>query len=352
MRPVTRMMTSSGRRRLFGSSMESLVGPLLFEPYLRPQPWGARRLASQLGRTLPEGRYGESWELSAHPHHVSRVAAGREQGTPLTELWERYGASWSHADTPPATFPWLLKLLDCHELLSVQVHPNDDQARVWTPGQGGKSEAWLVLSAEPEAVIYAGLNAGVTPAEVEARALAGTVEACLHRFQPRPGDCIAIPPGVVHTMGGGVLLVEIQQTSDATFRLYDWNRPGLDGRPRPLQLVEALSCIDWNRGPVDPVTPQVTDELPAELGRVERLVTNEHFAWSRLTLTGKPCGFPADELTIWTVIEGTVTFRQGPREVTLPMGRSCLLPPATEPIRCSPDGPATLLRVQPGCTPS
>src|SRR5262249_19325002 len=151
-----------------------------------------------------------------------------------------------------AVFPWLVKYLDARDWLSVQVHPDDEAVRRLWPGEGGKTEAWFVLAAAPESKIYAGLLPGVDEPALRKALATGTVADCLHQFRPRPGDCLFLPAGTVHAVGGGVLLAEVQQTSDATFRLFDWNRVDAQGRPRSLHVEQALACINWRQGPVLP----------------------------------------------------------------------------------------------------
>src|SRR5262245_26444494 len=175
--------------------------PLIFEPYLRPMVWGGRRLATALGKSLPtEGTYGESWELSGHPQHVSRVADGPLRGMSLAELCTTHTAELFGKTKSAARFPLLIKLLDCHDWLSVQVHPNDELAAQLVPGESGKTEAWVIIEAGPTARIYAGLRPGTTRADVERHLAAGTVDQCLHSFTPRAGDCVFLPAGTVHAV--------------------------------------------------------------------------------------------------------------------------------------------------------
>lgn len=324
----------------------SVSRPLQFTPYLRSQPWGARRFAQCLRRSLPlAGRYGESWELSAHPLHHSRVADGPRAGETLPRLWEQHGAEW-WGRPAPATFPWLIKYLDCHEFLSVQVHPTDELATRLAHHDGGKTEAWVVLDAEPTARIYAGFRAGVTLGEVTERIAEGTLADCLHSFVPQPGDCIFVPAGTVHAVGGGVLMVEVQQTSDATYRLFDWNRVGLDGRPRPLHHDESLTAIDWAAGPVQPTVPRLlnTDEcgVPAEL-----LVSCEYFQWKRYRLKNTAT-ILQKTLSVWILVDGEVVVNVHGEERHLHRGDTVLVPPQTEPLTWTPLSPTTLLRVDPG----
>ncbi len=284
--------------------------PLVFEPYLRPQIWGQRRLAERLGKALPSnGTFGESWEISGYPRHVSRVAEGELKGRLLSELWETRAEELTGSRVPShSSFPLLVKFLDCHELLSVQVHPNDEAARNLLEEDSGKTEAWVVLDVEKTARIYAGLKPGMTRADLERHLDTGTVAECLHSFVPRSGDCIYLPAGTVHAAGGGVLIAEIQQTSDATFRLFDWNRVGPDGKPRALHRSQALAVIDWLAGPVQVKTPTpLAGTATKTLG--ERLVECDYFCMERYLLGGL---FPvpyAGRMSIWMVLEGAANLR-------------------------------------------
>jgi mannose-6-phosphate isomerase len=226
--------------------------PLHFTPFLRPMVWGGRRL-QQLGKRLPTAEpYGESWEISDHPLHRSIVDGGPHRGQSLRQLMDRR-ALLGRAAGSHTIFPWLVKFLDCSEWLSVQVHPDEASVgRLW-PGEGSKTEAWFVVAAEPGSRIYAGLLPGVDENRLRGALAAGNVADYLHAFDPRPGDCVFLPAGTVHAAGGGILVAEIQQTSDATFRLFDWNRRDAQGKSRPLHIDQGLACTNWHRGPVQPV---------------------------------------------------------------------------------------------------
>jgi mannose-6-phosphate isomerase len=251
----------------------TIKAPLRFEPLLRPMVWGGRRLGDVLGKTLPEpAAYGESWEVSDHPRHRSLVAGGPAAGRSLRELMEQDPAALlGPAAGEHAAFPWLLKFLDAGGWLSVQVHPDEEAVRRLWPGEGSKTEAWFVLDAAPGSRIFAGLRPGVGAAELRAPLVAGRVVECLHPFAPRPGDCVFLKAGTVHAVGGGVLFAEVQQTSDATFRLYDWDRRDAHGRVRALHVEESLACIDWSQGPVTPVRVPGFRELAAADGAGRRL---------------------------------------------------------------------------------
>jgi mannose-6-phosphate isomerase len=236
-------------------TLPDLVEPLLFEPFLRAMVWGGRRLGEQLGKRLPgEGPYGESWEVSDHALHRSLVARGPAAGTSLRTLMERSReALLGPTASRHAAFPWLVKLLDARDWLSVQVHPDEDTVRRLWPGEGSKTEAWFILDADPGSRIWAGLLPGVDENAVRTALAHGKVADCLHSFAPRPGDCVFLPAGAVHAVGGGVLMAEIQQTSDATFRLFDWDRRDAQGKPRALHIEESLASIHWDQGPVLPL---------------------------------------------------------------------------------------------------
>ena len=226
--------------------LESL---LCFEPHLLPKVWGGRRL-SQLNRLLPEDQsYGESWEISDHASHSSVISHGTFAGRTLRNLMQSHRSSLLGDDSEADVFPLLVKFLDADDWLSVQVHPDDENVKTLLPGEGGKTEAWLVLDAEPESKIFAGLKSGVGEKEIRDALKKGNVEECLCTFTPKAGDCLFLPAGTVHAVGGGVLMAEVQQTSDATFRLFDWNRGG-----RELHLEQSMQAIDWNQGEVKPIS--------------------------------------------------------------------------------------------------
>jgi mannose-6-phosphate isomerase len=320
--------------------------PLVFAPFLRPTVWGGQNLAELFGKPLPDsGRYGESWEISSHPLHVSRVAEGPLQGRLLSELCRDYSRElFGQARAVDQPFPLLVKLLDCQELLSIQVHPTDEQARQLAGEMYGKTEAWVVLQAAPGARIEAGFHPGVTRDEVERRLAEGTLEEALHGFTPRPGDCVFLPAGVVHAVGGGVVLFEVQQSSDATFRLYDWKRVGTDGKPRPLHIPQALASIAWQAGPARPVTPVVLESSSPGL-RVEQLVRCPYFQLDRVTLAGS-ARMCFDQLSIWFVLDGAVRLTTSAGyQRPFQRGETVLIPAATSEVEWHPSVPTTLLRV-------
>jgi mannose-6-phosphate isomerase len=328
--------------------------PLRFEPYLRRMVWGGRRLGDLLGKSLPgDSAYGESWEISDHPSHASIVSHGPYKGHTLRQLMERdpaalLGASAVHH----RRFPWLVKLLDACDWLSVQVHPSDaNVTRLW-PGEGGKTEAWFVLAAEPNSRIYAGLLPGVEEKDLRSALQRGTVAECLHQFSPHPGDCIFLPAGTVHAVGGGVLMAEVQQTSDATFRLFDWNRRDANGRTRQLHVEEALACINWNGGPIQPFRarhfPGSTLEpsrQPASVALRQQLVKCSYFTLEYLLYNKSfHCG-GAGVLQALLVVHGSGHLESGAGVWRLTAGDTLLLPAASDALTGYPEGNLGMLLV-------
>src|SRR5262245_32613383 len=231
------------------------MDPVVFTPNLRPMVWGGRRLGEVLGKRLTPGEtFGESWEVSSHPTHVSRVAEGPLADVSLTTLCQEHGDELFGPGAPAYdSFPLLLKYLDANDLLSVQVHPSDEQAMELAKEPYGKTEAWVVVASSLHGRIYAGLKPGIDRVAFMHALAEKRLPGCLHTFNPRPGDCLFLSAGTVHAVGGGVLLAEVQQCSDATLRLYDWDRVGSDGQPRKLHVKQSLEAIDWKAGPVKPV---------------------------------------------------------------------------------------------------
>lgn len=312
--------------------------PLRLQPILRRHLWGGRRFETVFGRPLGPGNdYAESWEVCDRRCEQTGVASGPLSGTPLHDLVEQRAADLLGRHQGVDRFPLLLKFLDAQRRLSVQVHPDDLLAARANPPDRGKSEAWVVLAAEPGATIYAGLKPGVDRAQLARAIQNGTCDECLHRFQPRVGDCVYIPAGTVHALGEGLLIYEIQQASDITYRLFDWNRLGPDGQPRPLHIAEALQATDYARGPVSARSPEVLDSGG------QRLVTCEHFVLDRWDLK-LPAQIGRDSTChLLTVLSGAVTVPGDTAGRSLRSGETIFVPAAMGPLTIAPVESAVVL---------
>jgi len=298
-----------------------VLSPLLFTPIYRRYLWGGRRFASLLERDLPAGDdFAESWEVVDRRDDQSVVAAGPSAGRTLGDLVTRHGRALlgRHAGLP--SFPLLFKFLDACRDLSVQVHPDDDRAARLVPPDKGKTEAWYVIDAAPGSRLWAGLKAGVDRAALAAALREGRCEEVLHVVEPKAGDCIFIPAGTVHAIGAGLVVAEIQQSSDVTYRLHDWNRTGPDGQPRPLHLEAGLEAVS-RFGPVDP-----TPAAPLESPGVRRLASCEYFRFDEIT-PGADCTVGGDDAChLLAIVGGRVALDDAWELPVLGTGRTLLLP--------------------------
>ncbi len=226
---------------------------LRFVPQYQRVTWGGRRLETQFGRALPEGPIGESWELVELESHESTVADGPLAGATLGALW-RDGKLGGSANGP---FPFLLKWLDTTQWLSVQVHPDEDGCK--RSGKGDpKSEAWYVAHAEPQAPILLGHYPGLDEPTLRQAATGGTLAKWLYELHPRVGDMYMVRAGTLHALGPGLLVLEVQQPSKTTYRVYDWGRMGLDGKPRELHVDDAVNATAFDRpGTITPTRAEV-----------------------------------------------------------------------------------------------
>jgi mannose-6-phosphate isomerase len=249
---------------------ETTLYPLRFEPIFQYRLWGGRRLSNLLSAPLPEGPVGEAWTLSDRDDHPSHVANGPLKGQTLGELMEQSQEQlMGRLMLRFKRFPLLLKFLDVSEMLSVQVHPGDEHPELIPAGESSKTEAWVVLEAQKGSRIYAGLQPGTTRADLRHALATGTIARHLASVDPKAGDAIFIPAGTVHTLGDNVVVFEIQQNSDVTFRLYDWGHiDSKTGQPRPLQVDKAFASIDFDGrtgGLVKPVVEATTPVLRERL---------------------------------------------------------------------------------------
>ena len=313
--------------------------PLRFKPLFQPYLWGGDRLQQEFGKAAEmQPPIAESWEVVDHDDGQSLVLAGPLAGKTLGDLMQRDGARllgdelWRRVsdERVPAhlrgRFPWIFKFLDARLPLSVQVHPNDRQGSRLTPPDLGKTEAWVVLASDPGSRIYAGLAPGVDADAFRAAVEAGNTESVLHSFEPKVGDCLFIPAGTVHALGAGLLIAEIQQASNTTFRLFDWNRVGADGKPRALHVQQGLEVIDFARGPV---TPQVATD--GEIAGRECLIACDKFRMERWRAEALPAKCPTvGAPALVAVLQGEVSLTGDPLGKPLRRGDTALIPADVE----------------------
>lgn len=320
--------------------MSSLY-PLRFQPILRRYLWGARRLES-LGKKLGPGNdYAESWEIVDHGADQSVVTAGPLAGATLGQLVGSHAAELFGRDVGYRTFPLLFKFLDANDRLSIQVHPDDARAALLDPPDLGKMEAWVILEREPRSFLYAGLRQGTTREVLAGELERLTAELSCHRVEPGVGDCYFLPPGVVHAIGPGLLVAEIQQASDTTYRLYDYDRVGPDGKPRTLHIDQALECIDFSYGPVHAQQPR-----PTGTPGVVCLVNCEKFVLNR-GKSRQPFSLGGDEqFHIVAVIDGELSIAGDPQGSPLIAGDVALLPASLGAVTLTPKGEVTWLEAK------
>jgi mannose-6-phosphate isomerase len=318
---------------------------LRFEPIYQYRLWGGRRLADLLTAPLPgDGPIGEAWVLSDRDDHPSRVANGPLKGQTIAELMAAYPVQMLGAAIQRfRRFPLLLKFLDAREMLSVQVHPSDAETGLLPKGESGKTEAWVVLEAGAESRIYAGLKPKTTAEDLR-RALAnGTVANELAYFTPKPGDGVFLPAGTVHTLGGGVVVFEVQQNSDVTFRLYDWGHvDARTGQPRPLQVQQALACIDFAARAAGAVVPVLEATAPI---RRERLFQCEHFGLWRMSGQAPFTVGVADVPRVLVSIDGEGKVQHDGATFPVRKGDVWLLPAVVGACPFQPRGAVSLLEI-------
>src|SRR6202453_59270 len=312
--------------------------PLGFEPSYQYRLWGGRRLANLLTAPLPgDGPIGEAWVLSDREDHPSRVADGSLKGQTIGQVLEQFPeqvmgklAGRFHR------FPLLLKFLDVREMLSVQVHPTDPAT--------AKTEAWVVLEAGIKSRIYAGLKAGSTEADLRQAPTDGTVADYLACFHPKRGDAVFNPAGMVHSLLGGVVVFEVQQNSDVTFRLFDWNHiDPKTGQPRPLQVEQALACIDFGPGAGGLVAPVVEETSPVSR---ERLFHCDYF-WLWRWRGESPFRVGAASVpSVLVCLEGAGQIEHGGGIDDVRKGDVFLLPAALGACTFQPRGSVSILEIE------
>ena len=324
--------------------MNHTLYPLRFEPIYQYRLWGGRRLASLLSAPLPgDGPIGEAWLLSDRDDHPSVVADGPLKGRTIGELMlQRSEQLLGRLAGRFRRFPLLLKFLDARETLSVQVHPSDQQTKYLPAGESGKTEAWVVLEAGPECRIYAGLKPATTADDLRRTIANRTVADRLASFRPKPGDGIFLPSGTVHSLGD-LVVFEVQENSDVTFRFFDWGHvDAKTGQPRPLQVDQAMACIDFAQGAIGPVAPVVEETKPALR---ERLFDCKHFGLWRLRAESPFMVGAVGTPRVLVCIAGDGQVEHAGANYPIGKGNVLLLPAMVGACLCRPRGAISLLEI-------
>jgi mannose-6-phosphate isomerase len=308
----------------------AMLYPLKFEPVYKDYLWGGRELEN-LGKKLPEGIVAESWEISSHPDGESVVVNGEYKGLKLTEMIEKFGrdlVGHELKEKDVEKFPLLIKLIDANDRLSVQVHPEDEYARVNENGEYGKNEMWYIVSAKPGAKLVYGVNKGVTKESFAAAVEADSIDSCLNYMEVSTGDVVNIPAGLVHAIGAGILIAEIQQNSNTTYRVFDYNRTDKNGNRRPLHIEKALDVIDFNncntKGKIKGLQVKLDEKSTKTY-----LVANKYFAVEKYDLDGKvEEAAEGNRFFTYTCLEGQgqISYEGGVESIS--KGESIFIPAA------------------------
>ena len=319
--------------------------PLIFKPIYKEKIWGGNRLCTILNKNCDSDKpIGESWEISAVQDNISIVDNGFLEGNNLQEIIEIYLTDLVGDKVYyqyGIEFPLLIKFIDANDKLSVQVHPDDNTAK-YRHYAYGKTEMWYVLDAEPGAKVYIGWKENMDREKLLKALDDGTIADYLNEVEVKTGDVLFIPPGRVHALNKGIMVAEIQQTSDITYRLYDWGRIGLDGRPRPLHIDLALDVIDYNsydnyKIPYEPQVNKTVELVSCDYFTTNLLEFNRIIEKNYLTL---------DSFVIYIVLEGYFALEYYKKErVELKKGQTVLIPAEFSDVRLLPFEKSKILEV-------
>ena len=317
--------------------MNPISEPLIFEPVYKNYLWGGEKIASVYNRKGTPEVCAESWEISAHPDGMSIIADGSFKGTSLDDLVKEFGVNLIGTKAPQSdVFPLLFKIIDAKRRLSVQVHPNNGNAEL--TGGKPKTEMWFVLGCEEDASLFAGLTDDATEATIAKASNDGSVANQLVELKIAPGQALFIPGGLVHAIGDGCLIYEVQQNSNTTYRMFDWNRIDAQGNPRELHIDESLKTIGWGLPVPEMVEPQSEEQGWSQV------VSCEFFTMKKLELNGTETITPDGTSFISLfAAKGSATVNCGGKSVDLPTGSSVLIPANAEKCVIKSDEKASLL---------
>lgn len=325
----------------------SLLYPLIFQPIFKDRVWGGRELEKLYGKKIPAGQpIGEAWEISDRPGDASVVANGSLAGKDLHWLMQHHAAEilGDAKPTPEGRFPLLCKILDAREKLSLQVHPPAHKAKELRGDP--KTEMWYIADAAPNASLYVGLKRGVTRADFEKKITDGTVADCFHKIPVRAGDTMFLPSGRVHAIGDGLVIFEIQQNSDTTYRVFDWNRLGLDGKPREMHVAQSLASIDF-----DDFEPKLVENnfMRGEHFQARKLVHDPLFKVSEVIAeTSGRIALGAPRMRILAVVKGALSVSDENISVKLSAGQFCLIPASLKNLEVRGEPKTSFLCVEAG----
>jgi mannose-6-phosphate isomerase len=326
--------------------MMSILYPLVFQPIFKERVWGGRELERLFNKKLPAAKpIGESWEISDRPGDESIVVNGSFAGKTLRWLMQNYSPEILGRTRPAAEnrFPILCKILDAREKLSLQVHP--PAAKAAELNGEPKTEMWFIADAGPQAELFVGLKRGVTRSEFEGNIATGSVAECFHRAPVRAGDAMFLPSGRVHAIGADLVIFEIQQNSDTTYRVFDWNRVGLDGKPREMHIAQSLASIDFN----DFEPALVSSEYAGDSVRSRAIVRDPLFNVDNVEMkNGGRTDLVENKLQILAVVRGKAEIQNEGKVVTLDAGQFCLIPAELEKTGVTAMADTSLLRVEAG----
>ncbi len=322
----------------------TILYPFTFQPIFKERVWGGRNIERLYGKNLPDKQViGESWEITDRPEGVSVIANGAFAGKTLRWLMENHAAELLGAERAGAkTFPLLVKILDAQDKLSLQVHPPAAKAKELKGDP--KTEMWFIADATPSADLFVGLKRGVTREDFERKVGDGSVAECFHHIPVKAGDTMFLPSGRVHAIGAGNVIFEIQQNSDTTYRVFDWNRLGLDGKPREMHVAQSLASIDFNDFEPSLAKGEYSRN---ETFAVRYLVDDPLFrtnAWQ--IKRGQRFHVSSKLPQILGIVRGRMTITGNNVEVPLKPGDFCLVPSAVERISVQSETQVELLHVE------
>lgn len=324
-----------------------MLYPFIFHPIFKERIWGGRNLERLYHKQLPPGiPIGESWEISDRPSDESVIANGPLAGKSLRWLMENHREELlgSAKSTSTGRFPLLIKILDAQEKLSLQVHPPASKAKEL--GGESKTELWYVAEATPDADLFVGLKRGTTRTEFEKRVQDGSVAECFHHIGVKKGDTMFLPSGRVHALGAGNVIFEIQENSDTTYRVFDWNRVDSKGKPRDLHMEKSMASIDFQD--VEPAL--VPGKIVEQNGiKIRELIHDPLFSVDLCKISvGKDFVLPPSTMQIIALLEGELVLKESANPLALASGEFCLVPAGCKTVLICASAPTSFLKITAG----